>query len=204
MRYLKATALSCAAGKERAALEGHAEAAWKAVIKFARIKMASKQQAIRFLERYADNYLFHPKLGDTLKFLRESPGPKPDVDFFPQPRLASRQRAVLGPMGTRVADDLSERIYAAYHALRQAGCHGARSLVADALNHPNSGLTHRTGGKKDWGSAEVNDRLKQYEARLKRNLRDPRPKSLLLARAALLHQWISFARSQMGAPTPPK
>lgn len=203
VRYLRATALSSEAGKERDALERHTEAVLQAVIRFARIKMATKKQAMRFLERHAEAYFYHPQFQATLEFLRSSTGPKPGVDFFPLPKLASRERVTFGS-GPRVADDLSERIYAAYHALKRAKFHGARRLVAEALNRSNAKLAHRNIEKKEWGPDEVIERVKQYEKRLKRNLRGTRPESLLLARGALVDQWISFARSQMGTRTPPK
>ena len=193
VRYLKATAWS-SRGPERQALERLAESVAQTVFKFAPIGMASKDQALRFLERHAETYLSHPQLDATLDFVRRSPGPQAGVDFFPQPKLASSRNAVFGSGTPRIGDDLSERIYAAYHALRRARVHGARTLVAEALNRHGIRSSFLDDRRKAWGPDEVWERVKQYGIRLKRNHRLARPNGASHQSDFVVDKWISSLR----------
>ena len=196
VRYLRATAWSSPGGLPREAVERLADAVTKMVLKAAPIRMAAKEQAIRFLTRHAETLLFHPQLRATLKFLRESPELDKDVDFFPKLKLASRERAVFGPGTLRLDDDLSERIYAAYHALRREKFHGASGLVAQALNRRGIlAAKHSSKTIREWGAAEVSARTKHYEKLLKRD-HHVTGKALASLRDALVDQWINFVKSQ--------
>lgn len=142
--------------------------------------------------------MIDPRFELTIELVRKLEEPDPDAEYFSQPKLASRTRAVVGPGTPRLADDLSERIYASYHALRRARCHGARSVVAQALNR--RGI--KTGSReadKEWGAEEVWDRVKRYENRLKDKFKFTGER-LESARGAIVDRWIFFARIQLGAP----
>ena len=71
-----------------------------------------------------------------------------------------------------MADDLSERIYAAYHGLRRAGIRGARTRIAAALSAAGWRIAIRSETDSRWGPYEVYERVKQYEGGLKERLED--------------------------------
>ena len=66
-----------------------------------------------------------------------------------------------------MADDRSERIYAAYHGLRRAGIRGARTRIAAALNAAGWKIASRTLTDNRWEPYEVYERVKQYERGLR-------------------------------------
>jgi hypothetical protein len=88
-----------------------------------------------------------------------SPSPRPDAS-----RLLARG---LGVQTHPTPHNVSEMIYAAYHALRRAQMHGRR--IAKALNRHNISTEARGETDRTWGSDEVVDRLKQYEDYWKRH-----------------------------------
>jgi hypothetical protein len=83
---------------------------------------------------------------------------------YPTVLRAPGQSVTLGSGMGRYSDDLSERICAGYWTLRLAGIHGARKHVAQALNHYDIRTRSRDAGST-WTGFEVNERMKQYEAR---------------------------------------
>ena len=76
--------------------------------------------------------------------------------------------SIQGKALDHLQDDLSERIYAGYHALRLAGIRGARGRVMLALN----AQRHTRKVSKDqspaWDAEAVADRVKQYRNVVKR------------------------------------
>ena len=72
-----------------------------------------------------------------------------------------------------MTNDLSERIYTAYYALTRAKLRGARNFVAKALNQRKGGSRGRR--KRPWEPEDVVERVKQFEARLKRDFHTTGP-----------------------------
>ena len=199
VRYLLAAAQTVA-GPERATIVRLADSVGRTLFHAAPIKMAPKDDAVLFLERYAATYPLHPELQPVIELVGRLEEPPAGKDYFPQPALASKIRAVFGPGTPRLPNDLSERIYASYHALKRTGRHAARGLVAKALNQ--SGIqTGSLGSNREWGSAEVWERVKQYETRLKRDHRVTGD-ALRSLRDGIVDQWIHFARFQTWEPKP--
>ena len=94
-----------------------------------------------------------------------------------------------------MADDLSERIYAAYHGLRRAGIYGARMRVAAALNVAGWKIAVRSDTDARWGSNEVYERVKQYAKGLEGRFGDR-----IAARAwgdSLVSKWVYLFRSHV-------
>jgi len=94
-----------------------------------------------------------------------------------------------------LADDLSERIYAAYHGLRRAGIHGARTRVAAALNMASRKIAVRSDTDARWWPNEVYERVKQYAKGL-----EERSGSREVARAAadsMVSKWVFLFRSHV-------
>jgi hypothetical protein len=127
-RYLKALALSSPPGEEHKLLMGLAEATWRLVFEVAPIQMATREEVLRFLKRYERTYFGQRNVKGAVGLIRNSASPEPRVDFFRPPKLVSVRGAVQGIGGPRVSDDLSERIYAAYYALRRVRLRGSKSL----------------------------------------------------------------------------
>ncbi len=192
-RYLIALAQRSPPGAERQGLEELVHIIWGTVLQFAPFQAIRKETAIRLLEELASTYLVGLDLKAALKQVRDSPPPT-FGNLFQAPHLISRHRAV-GRRNLRLQDDLSERIYAAYHALRRARIHGARWRIAKVLN--GHGLTTRARGGTDreWRSYEVYERVKQYEARLKKQVRlGPGTQTSEQCRATVVNTWIAAFR----------
>lgn len=189
-RYLKAVALSSRPENGRLVLMALAETVGRQVLDVAPIKMATQQKTLRFLERHSGTYFNHPQLRSAIQLIRGFAGINPDSDFFPQTKLASRTTAVQGRGGQRIGNDLSERIYAAYYALRRTRVRGARGLVADALNQKLHRTRPRSPASSEWTGAEVYERVKQYEKHLRKHHQCDAARDLRLVRDALVNKWI--------------
>lgn len=117
---------------------------WGTVFAVAPIEAASHDQAIRFFRRHADTYLAGYDINEIIKNLDSIPPMEGPRLHFRPPNLMSRQMSVSGEGNPHLLDDLSERIYAGYQALRRYGIRNAGGLVADALNL--RGITGRSRG----------------------------------------------------------
>ncbi len=166
---------------------------WWTLLQSSPIQPIRKETAIRFLEEFASAYLVGLDLEAALKQVRDTPPPT-FGNLFEAPHLISRHRAG-GPRNPHLQDDLLERIYAAYHALRRAGIHRARWRVAEALNAHGIGTRARKDTPRTWGSYEVYERVKQYEAGLKkRTVAVERVQTAQQCRASVVDQWTSAFR----------
>jgi hypothetical protein len=133
-RYLKSLAWETAAGPSRQRLERTSNAIWDTVFSHARFSISSKTEAMVFLAEHADTYLAGLDVEGALKQVRESRVPRLYPRGMPLPNLLSRNMSVQGQPTPHRRDDLSERIYAGYHALRRARVRNARGRLAEALN----------------------------------------------------------------------
>lgn len=147
-----------------------ADVTWGNLLHHAPFAIARKRTAVEFMEAHAGTYLASLQaagfdIQGLLEYLRTSPPPTRHAGPSKPPNLLSAHLSVHSGAEVHLQDDLSERIYAAYHALRRTGIHGVRGRIAEALN--NRGL--RTRARRDtatrWGAAEVYERVRQYEAR---------------------------------------
>jgi hypothetical protein len=143
---------------------------WGTLLQHAAFAIARKPTAVEFVEAHADTYLAGLQaagfdIEGVLEYLRNSPPPARHAGPSKPPNLLSAHLSVYSDVKTHLKDDLSERIYAAYHALRRAGIHGARRRIAVALN--DQGLRTRARAETDtrWGASEVYERVRQYQAR---------------------------------------
>src|SRR5204863_264700 len=108
---------------------------------------------------------------------------------------------VQGGRNPYLPNDLSDRIYAAYHALKEISVKKERQHIADALerNHVDSSRAHKRE-RQGWVYEDVNDRVKQYERQQRKRiqeevgdkkLRDDRMRSW---RNNLVNRWIADYR----------
>ena len=97
-----------------------------------------------------------------LSLVEGSPAPPAQKPAGPQ--MMSRRMAVSGEVNPHLLDDLSERIYAAYYALRANGISNARGRIAAVLNAKNL-YPKPQAKRKPWDGDHVIERVRQYESR---------------------------------------
>jgi hypothetical protein len=155
----------------------------------------TKAQAMRFLRRHARTY-FCPRFpGDTrlervLAFIDAHELAKDAPRRFKPPFLIGPQLNAQGQGPYRLEDDVSERIFAAYHAL------GSRNrqrveLIRRALEEAEVARKRDKGSTK-WSDADVRDRVRSYDRQLRSKRHYVRQKD------EKVHQWVSgfhFAKS---------
>jgi hypothetical protein len=128
---------------------------WGAVLQRAKFKAADKEKVIEFLPalmlRRSSKQSGHPHHRRSFVHLPTLRGPSMTV--------------TLGKGTPRLVNDLSERIYAGYWALRFTGIGGAHQHVADPLNRHHIPCRSQAGTRNPRTGYEVAERLKAYEKR---------------------------------------
>jgi len=196
-RYLKGLAWEAKEGPLRQHLDWLAEIIWGTVFTYAPFQPAGKKSVVRFLTTHDATYLAGLDVKVALQHVQESPEPALASALSAPPRVMGRNISVSGAGTPQLRDDLSERIYVAYHALRRAGIHGARGRIASALNQRGVTTRARPATGNEWGPSEVSERVKQYEARL-RSLKDRRSMALQAGRGKVVDKWLYLFHSRQG------
>jgi hypothetical protein len=84
-----------------------------------------------------------------------------------------RSMSVQGVGNPYLQNDLSERIYAAHHALSRENVEKSRARIAAALEVANVAPNRRRKDPNvEWGDEDVNSRIKQYDTKLRKKLRE--------------------------------
>ena len=132
---------------------------------------SSKQAALRFLRRHSKTYFDNPYLRPALEFIENFDLPT-DANFpFGPPALLSGSMSVQGRRTPRLVDDLSDRIFAAYYALRRAGVKHRTPSIAKALTTAKIRKREKGRGiRTEWDWTDVNDRVKGYEKTKRKKL----------------------------------
>lgn len=177
-------------GLDRQVLEYLSKVIWGTALREAPIALSDKRRVVSFLERHTGTHLPAPSVGKALSLVRERGTPK---DPPRSPRLASRGMSIEGVSVAGLQDDLSERIYGAYWALRQAKVHGARKLVAKVLNAKGLKRASRGDSASTWDSDTVYDRVKQFEDRQSPKARRTE-KALQRTRTTFPRKWVDAFR----------
>ncbi len=151
-RYLKTLAWTLGPGSGRHLLNRLADTIWGTLFEFAPLPISDKGRAVEFLREHANTYLAGFDTEAAVKRVQESRGPPPEASLAHPPHLMSRRFSASGTGNPRLGDDLSERVYAAYHALRRARVHNARDRIAGVLNQRGFTTQARGGTYKRWGS----------------------------------------------------
>lgn len=194
-RYLRALARETSPGTLRAELERMARQVWMDALDFAPFEIAKKSQAMAFLRRHAETHLASYDTEAMLGHVGSSPRPTKFAEPASLPRLLSRSMAVVGPVGQRPGDDLSERVFAAYTALRVAGIHGASTFVAGAIKASGAKGKNGRAPQTDWGADEVRERCKRF----RESLAKQHGGNALRAGRQVVNKWIYLFRSRTGA-----
>jgi len=169
-RYLKTLAWTLGPGSRRHLLDRLADTIWGTLFECAPLPASDTGRVVDFLREHANTYLAGFDIEAAVKWVQEFPEPPPEASSAHPPHLMSPRLSASGAGNPQLGDDLSERVYAAYHALRRARVHNARGRIACVLNQ--KGLTTQARGStpKRWGSYEVYERVKHYEAGVKARL----------------------------------
>ena len=170
-RYLKAVAAEAQGGTQRDNVNRVAEVLWLTMLDSGQIKIAPKEEAIQFLKTHALTYFASFYVNTIVEFLQNQPEPSRHTDFFRPPKLMGARRTALGQGPARLQDDLTERIFAAYHALRRTGIRDARGRIATVLNELGYEPSVRSVTECKWGPSEVNERVRQFGDRIVRRHR---------------------------------
>lgn len=166
-KYLKALAWEAPPGPVHELLERVSDIIWGTILVHAPIDTAGRQVVLDVLEAHRHTYLSGINhvfdLEGAINYVRQATPPDRPGSLCPPPRLMSYSLATHGAGNPQRGDDLSERIYAAYYALRRARLQDARKRIAAVLNKLGLRLKARPNSVSDWGPYEVYERVKQYE-----------------------------------------
>jgi len=142
---------------------------WGEVGQRARVKHSGKAKALGFLRKYATYFPYYSEA--VIEFVEAFELPPGTQDPFSySPGFRSKTRT--GGGNRRAKNDLSERIYAAYHALRRENIERLRQRIAGVLERLNfKPSSRRSSRQSGWCDENVNDRLKQFERRRQREIK---------------------------------
>jgi hypothetical protein len=174
-------------------LERLAEVIWGTVLQYARFPASSREDALRFLETHAETHFASFNMKAILEHVRNAKPPGFGRAWV-APHLLSARLSAQGQGTPQLADDLTERIWVGYQALRRANVRNARRMVAEALNQQGLETRARSATSRAWGSEEIGERVKQFEARAKRRSRNSSE-----WREAVFYKWVYLFHSR---PTP--
>lgn len=164
-KYLRSLAWELPPGPGRALLDDLSKVIRDTAFQVAPIKSTKKPSVTGFLRRHAGTYLRRPIAERAIALVDESDIPKPSEKEGNPPELISQRMSIRGDSVAHLRDDLGERISVGYWAIREAKVHGARGLVAKALNAQGHRQRSRQGGVQAWDSYAVYERVKQVETR---------------------------------------
>jgi hypothetical protein len=177
-RYLENLVYQLPPGTERRLISTLSKAVWGQVFQFAEFKMAERVETIEFLEAFAPTHLAMFDTAMAIEIVRVSPAPP---SYIPPSMLRSPNLGIT--TNQRLSDDLTERICAAYWALRLAGVPNARGQVAEALKRHE--VPTQSRARLPWTGVEVAERVKQHE----KQWRGKRESDRNAARRWLVDKW---------------
>jgi hypothetical protein len=174
-----------------------ADLLWGRVRRLDAHQAASNQEALSFLEVHADTHFANPFIGRAIDLVQDFDVPAEELRPAAKPNLTSRSRAGFGT-DPHLQDDLSERLFAADHALKRMGLRRTRKMIAAVLNEgkiQSSRRLKRDAAEQEWLPEEVHERVKAFEKRIKQRLsRVPAGRSLndlvREARDGMADKWI--------------
>ncbi len=194
-RYLVTLAWRLPPGDDRHLLDRLGNMIWGTIFQVAPFQISNKHQVITFLKQHAWSYLDSFDVDRAIACVRDNARPQRPEELFRPERLRSRRLTVGGPAGTRLQDDLTERIAAAYYALRQTQIYDARGKIAQALNRHGLRTQARRGASTKWESAQVYERVKQLESRFKKSQAGaPSEDEMKRWRYGLAQKWLFWSR----------
>ena len=141
---------------QRAFLADLAEAIWKKLFVFGSATPCNKLTAKAFLRKHASTYFAEFDTTRAFEILDELDIPQSALETLTQPTLMSRIMRAQGAISPRLRDDVSERIYAAFHALKAAKIKRRLHLIEETL------AKFEVESRNEWTYKVVNDRLRRF------------------------------------------
>jgi hypothetical protein len=183
-----------------------AKVLWGCLSDWGQIEPCTREEALRFLRQYSQTYMAgNPLLRPVLKLVEDFEVPPLQLNEpepFRTPNFMSRSLAASGAGNPRLQVDLSERICAGFHCLKRLGVKKARSHLAQALNRAKVG---RRTSDTEWADESVNERVKEFENRNKKEFcktlgKQPSDERMAEWRDRLVSKWISTYRYNLDYP----
>jgi hypothetical protein len=144
---------------------------WRSLIGFGVFEACSTESALAFVRRYRSTILAGPDCDRLIEFLERYDLPRDARSPFKPPYLVSPVPTTQGySRNPHLKDDLSERIWGADLALKQAGLVSRRRRrIAEFLNR--AGIHKKRFGSL-WGPEDIQQRIKEHEAAYRRRYGD--------------------------------
>jgi hypothetical protein len=165
-RYLKATAGELPGGPERAMVDHLADVVWLTLLQVGQINVSTRTETVRFIRQHAHTYLSTFDIERVVKLIDGRAELSWGRESFRPPTLIGKARSVRSAGPARLQDDLTERIYVAYHALRRSGSPRVRGRISAILNQLGLKTHARPGTTSAWTSQEVIERVRQFADRM--------------------------------------
>jgi len=206
VRYLTALAYQTPFGRAQELVASAAELLWRALLSVGEIRIAEKQQVIECLVAHRRTYLQSLDMERLLKLVTDRAEPGIDDLSFRPSQVMGRDRSVSGQSKNPLQDDLTERIYVAYHALHRVGVKNVRGHIVQVLNRLGIETRARASTSRKWTPAEVAERVRQFDDRLLRlhklRGRPDRLRQLAQRREKLVDNWMGeFQRARLARST---
>ncbi len=141
---------------------------WGLLRQYGQFGASSSVETARFLKRHSATYFKNLDIRSALNFLQTFELPDGVPYPFNPPGLVSDNMSSSGGGNRYLVDDLTERIYAGYHGLKRAGVRWPGPKVARALDRATVETSkRRQGSHPGWLPQDVNERVKEYDKRLR-------------------------------------
>ena len=139
---------------------------WDQALRWSNSNIATADEVLRFLDKHSASLRHNPYFEETRTFVKtfEVKPNSAAPHRFGQARLVNSQLVQDAP--PKMHDDLSERIFGAFYAIKQSGFSKVAATIATSLNE--AGIKKkRPTDVDDWGESEVRERIKSHKERLK-------------------------------------
>jgi hypothetical protein len=190
----------------RPKVERLADVLWGCLSQWGLIEPCTREKARLFLRQHSRTYLAgNPLLRTAQQIVNDFVIPPLEHDEpepFQPPHAMSGSLTAQGVGNPRLKNDLSERIYAAFHALKRTNMKLIEPRIAEALARR---AVPRRGPKSQWTYQTVHERIKAYEQQQRKELHETtgtRASDERMGewRDRLVNKWISGYRCSLVYP----
>lgn len=194
----------------RRLLQRLAQVIWGNLFQYGDFRGCGEQKAKAFLQRHSKTYLVSLDVTRALEVIEELEIPADAGQHIRPPHLMSLTMSAQGQGNPRLGDDVSERIYTAYHALKRARVKKIRPRIAEALSQEGVSGGRRRSKARGWDWSGVHDRIKRYDRGLRQRFEKEAGKNNVAEkvrgwREHLVYRWVSQFHLQQqlsGNPAP--
>ena len=176
-------------------------ALWGLLLNSGIIEPSTKLEAKALLAKHSKTYLAPlPYLQEVIAFVESVNLPVGWAAEVATPRLVSDALTSYIPIKPQQHDDLSERIYAAWHVLKAAGVRNIGAWISGALQATGRRRQRADeSGSKEWTPNAVRERIRSYEKGLRKGWKAnavPEKSTVLLQghRKMMVQRWLGTFR----------